>query len=62
MNDKRSDTDRVSLHGVDPEDALRALLKVDPRSSPVEPAASANCLVLGCKLLAGHPGPHQTNA
>jgi hypothetical protein len=27
--------DRVSLAGLDPEEALRALLKVDPESEPV---------------------------
>jgi hypothetical protein len=29
-------TERVSLRGLDPEEALRALLKVDPKSEPVE--------------------------
>lgn len=29
---------RISLEGVDPEEALRALLSVDPDSEPVEPA------------------------
>lgn len=33
----REDEDkRVSMHGVDPVEALRALLKVDPKSSPVD--------------------------
>jgi hypothetical protein len=31
-----ADEERVSLSGVDPEEALRALLKVDPESPPVE--------------------------
>lgn len=30
-------TERISLHGPDPEDVLRALLKVDPSSAPAEP-------------------------
>ena len=30
------DENRVSLEGLDPETALRALLKVDPDSEPVE--------------------------
>lgn len=30
------DRDRVSLEGLDPETALRALLKVDPDAEPVE--------------------------
>jgi hypothetical protein len=29
------DDDRVSLAGLDPEEALRALLKVDPEAEPV---------------------------
>jgi hypothetical protein len=29
-------TDRVSLEGLDPDTALRALLKVDPDAEPVE--------------------------
>ena len=28
--------DRLSLDGLDPEEALRALLAVDPEASPVE--------------------------
>lgn len=30
------DDDRVSLEGLDPEAALRALLAVDPESEPVD--------------------------
>jgi hypothetical protein len=30
------DKDRVSLEGLDPEVALRALMKVDPDAEPVE--------------------------
>lgn len=30
--------ERVSLQGIDPEDALRALLAIDPNSRPVEDA------------------------
>lgn len=33
-------TERISLHGPDPEDVLRALLKVDPGSAPAEPDES----------------------
>ncbi|MEA2376220.1 MAG: hypothetical protein QOD13_127 [Thermoleophilaceae bacterium] len=29
------DDERVSLHGVDPEEAIRALLAVDPDAEPV---------------------------
>ena len=40
MTDKRNhhggDDDRVSLAPLDPEQALRALLKVDPEDKPVE--------------------------
>jgi hypothetical protein len=40
MTDKRNrrggDDDHVSLAPLDPEQALRALLKVDPESEPVE--------------------------
>jgi hypothetical protein len=40
MTDKRNrrgeDDDRVSLAPLDPEQALRALLEVDPESKPVE--------------------------
>jgi|Tabmets5t2r1_1033131.scaffolds.fasta_scaffold271923_2 hypothetical protein len=40
MTDKRNrrgdDDDRVSLAPLDPEQALRALLKVDPESKPAE--------------------------
>lgn len=32
-----SSDERISLHGHDPEDVLKALLKVDPDSEPVEP-------------------------
>jgi hypothetical protein len=31
------DEERISLHGHDPEEVLRALLAVDPDSEPVEP-------------------------
>ena len=34
------DDERVSLAGLDPEEALRALLKVDPESEPVEQGAT----------------------
>jgi hypothetical protein len=30
------DDERVSLHGIDPEEALKALLAVDPESEPAE--------------------------
>lgn len=30
------DRERVSMHGVDPLDALRALLAVDPDAEPVD--------------------------
>jgi len=33
----RDDDQGVSLYGLDPEEALRALLAVDPDSPPVEP-------------------------
>jgi hypothetical protein len=33
---EKDDNERISLHGLDPEEALRALLKVDPGSQPVE--------------------------
>lgn len=36
---RRTDSDRderLSLAGLDPEEALRALLRVDPESEPVE--------------------------
>lgn len=37
MTQKPDDRDTpVSLHGLDPEEALRALLAVDPDSEPVE--------------------------
>lgn len=40
MTDKRNrrgdDDDRISLAPLDPEQALRALLQVDPESEPVE--------------------------
>jgi hypothetical protein len=40
MTDKRTrpdgDDDRVSLAPLDPEQALRALLQVDPESKPAE--------------------------
>lgn len=39
MND--DETDRVSLAGVDPVEALRALLKVDPDSEVAEPTDEA---------------------
>lgn len=35
MDDKR-DLDRVSLEGLDPEAALRALMAVDPDAPPVD--------------------------
>jgi hypothetical protein len=33
---KRKPDERISLHGHDPEDVLKALLKVDPQAEPVE--------------------------
>jgi hypothetical protein len=33
----QEDQQRISLAGHDPEDVLRALLKVDPESEPVKP-------------------------
>jgi hypothetical protein len=32
----KDDDQRISLHGHDPEEVLKALLKVDPESEPVE--------------------------
>lgn len=34
MPNHRQDDERVSLHGLTPEEALRALLAVDPESPP----------------------------
>jgi hypothetical protein len=36
MNEPDHEEERISLHGHDPEEVLRALLKVDPNSEPVE--------------------------
>ncbi len=36
MADERDRDERVSLAGLDPEEALRALLRVDPESEPAE--------------------------
>lgn len=36
MTEKRDPDERVSLHGLDPEEALRALLAVNPDDEPVE--------------------------
>jgi hypothetical protein len=55
--------DRVSLAGVDPEEALRALLKVDPESEPVdEQPCPKTWNGKRCKLQAGHFGPCQYDA
>jgi hypothetical protein len=35
-NPKAHDEERISLAGLDPEEALRALLKVNPASEPIE--------------------------
>lgn len=37
--DKNRDDDRVSLEGLDPVEALKALLAVDPDAPPVDEAA-----------------------
>jgi hypothetical protein len=42
MTETPPDDDRISLHGHDPETVLRALLKVDPGSEPVEQDAGAH--------------------
>ena len=38
MTDKTDDRDQRAAIPLDPEEALRALLKVDPGSEPAEPA------------------------
>lgn len=36
MDDEKDRDERVSLHGHDPEDVLKALLKVDPDAPPAK--------------------------
>jgi hypothetical protein len=62
------DDERVSLANLDPEEALRALLKVDPESGPTEHVAAPEerCtktwMGKRCMLKAGHFGPCQYQA
>lgn len=37
MEEPERDLERVSLEGLDPVEALKALLAVDPEAPPVEP-------------------------
>jgi hypothetical protein len=50
--------ERISLHGHDPEEVLRALLAVDPDSKPAE-SCPKTWQGKRCKLKAGHFGPCQ---
>jgi hypothetical protein len=60
--------DRVSLAPLDPEEALRALMKVDPEAIPASEPADANerCPEVRqgecCPLEAGHFGPCRYDA
>lgn len=36
MTERRDRDERVSLHGLDPEEALRALLAVKPEDEPLD--------------------------
>jgi hypothetical protein len=62
------DAERVSLAVLDPEDALRALLKVDAEAEPTEHVAppEERCpktwMGKRCMLKAGHFGPCQYQA
>lgn len=52
MTERRDRDERVSLHGLDPEEALRALLAVKPEDEPAEPAAAERA-----KKDPAHKGP-----
>jgi hypothetical protein len=52
--------ERIKLEGVDPEDALRALMQVDPEAEPVEPEpCPKKWQGKPCRLEKGHHGPCQ---
>ena len=42
MTERRDRDERVSLHGLDPEEALRALLAVEPDDEPVVSTTEAD--------------------
>jgi hypothetical protein len=61
---KDQDDDRVSLAPLDPVDALKALLAVDPSGPPVDEAGRCpeTSMDKPCRLAAGHYGPCQFDA
>ena len=55
MNDR---DERIKLEGVDPEDALRALMQVDPDEPEPERCPKLSSMGKRCKRGIGHLEPH----